>query len=95
MTAFHHVINGSSISGKFLKLSPGKWDAHSTNSPSDSIELGMESTYTKYEAEVMSHFVGRARQVRDVFSRLVRDGAVNRRALFVPPSERHETYTSL
>ena len=59
MTAFHHVINGSSISGR-LALE---------KCASDSIELFMESTYTK-KAEVMSRFAGRARQVRDVFSRL-------------------------
>ena len=46
-TAFHHAINGSSISGKFLELPPEKSDAPSTNCASDSIEPCMKSTYTK------------------------------------------------
>ena len=72
MTTFHHVINGSSISGTFLKLPPEKCAAPSANCAIDSIELCMESSYTKNEAEVMSRFAGRARQVRDVFMELVR-----------------------
>ena len=71
VTAFHNVINGHSISGKFQKLPPEKSAAPSTNCASDSIELCMESTYTKKQAEVMSRFAGRACQVREVFSQLV------------------------
>ena len=44
---FHRLINGWSISGKFLELPPEKWAAPSTNYASSSIEQCMESTYTK------------------------------------------------
>ena len=71
VTTFHHVINGSLISGMFLKLRPEKWAAPRANCTIDSIELCLEPIYTKYKAEVTSCFAGRARQMQDVFTELV------------------------
>ena len=47
MQKFHCLINGRSISSKFLELPFGKQATASANCASDSIELCMESTYTK------------------------------------------------